>query len=42
MTLAEGFGNALGAAMSGKNLFKAFGKTVLSGLGGVMSRWARR
>jgi hypothetical protein len=38
MTLANGFANALGAAMSGKNPFKAFGNVVLSGLGGIMGQ----
>jgi hypothetical protein len=37
-TLASGFANALGAAMSGKNPFKAFGNVVLSGLGSLFSR----
>jgi hypothetical protein len=38
MTLADGFSAALGAALQGKNPFKAFGNVVLSGLGGIMQQ----
>lgn len=38
LTLANGFANALSAAMSGKNPFKAFGNVVLAGLGGIMQQ----
>ncbi len=41
MTLAMGFSNALGAAMSGKNVFKAFGNVVLSGLGSIFSQMGK-
>ncbi len=42
MTLANGFGAALGAAMSGKNVFKAFGGAVLSGLGSIFSQMGQK
>ena len=41
-TLAGGFANALGAAMRGKNIFAAFGKTVLSGLGNIFSQMGQK
>ncbi len=38
MTLATSFSAAIGAAMSGKNVFKAFGNAVLAGLGSIFSQ----
>jgi hypothetical protein len=38
MTLADGFAAGMSAMMQGKNPFTAFGKAVLSGLGGIFTQ----
>ncbi len=42
MAVAHGFSSAMGAAMQGKNPFKAFGQTVLAGLGGIFTQMGEK
>jgi hypothetical protein len=37
-TLADGFANAIAAGIRGKNVFKAFGNVIMSGLGSIMGQ----